>query len=47
MKLKKLWPFKIEGVKNFKKQTTKCYKNSSQTLTKFFVCCFVAFKLPR
>jgi hypothetical protein len=22
----KFWPFKVEGVKNSKKQTTKCYK---------------------
>jgi len=26
IELKKLWPFKIKGVKNSKKQTTKCYK---------------------
>jgi hypothetical protein len=26
MQLRKLWPLKVEGVKNSKKQTTKCYK---------------------
>jgi hypothetical protein len=25
--LKKLWPFKVEGVKNSKNKTTKCYKD--------------------
>jgi hypothetical protein len=27
IKLKKLWPPKVEGVKNSKKRTTQCYKS--------------------
>jgi hypothetical protein len=26
IKLRKLWPLQVHGVKNLKKQTTKCYK---------------------
>jgi hypothetical protein len=48
MKSRKLRPFKIEGVKNFKKKKPpNAMKTSPQTPTKFFVCCFVAIKVLR
>jgi hypothetical protein len=34
LELRKLWPSKVEGVKNSQKQATKCYKTNCQTLKK-------------
>jgi hypothetical protein len=38
---------KVKAIKNSKKQTTKHYKDSSQTPKKFLVCCFVAIEVQR
>ncbi len=44
----KLWPLKVEGIKNFKNQTTKRYKgwflNTQKILCMFF---FVAIRVQR
>ncbi len=37
LELRKLWPSKVEGVKNSKKQTTKCYKAHPHSPKKFLV----------
>jgi hypothetical protein len=46
---RKLWPLKVEGVKNFKKQTTKHYKgwfsNTKKILCMFFF--LVAIRVQR
>jgi hypothetical protein len=43
IKLRKLWLLKVEGVKNSKKQTTKCYKSNSPNTNKIpcmLLCCY-------
>ncbi len=47
IKLKKLWPFKVEGVKNSKNKPPNATKAGSQTPTKFLVCCFVVVRIQR
>jgi hypothetical protein len=41
IKLKKLWPPKVEGVKNSKKKPLNITKVNSQTPKEFLVCCYV------
>jgi hypothetical protein len=43
---RKLWPFKVEGVKNSKKKPLNAIKAGCQTPTKFLVCYYVVVKVP-
>jgi hypothetical protein len=45
IELKKLWPFKIEVVKNSKKKHSNATKVGSQTLTKFLVCYYIVIRV--
>jgi hypothetical protein len=45
MEWRKLWPFKIKGVKNSENKSSNATKVDSQTPTKFLVCCFVAIRI--
>jgi hypothetical protein len=46
--MRKSWSLKIKEVKNSKKnKPLNITKVGSQTLKKFFVCCFVIIKVPR
>jgi hypothetical protein len=49
IKLRKLWPFKVERVNNSKKKNKppNATKASSQTPKKFLVCCFITIKVQR
>jgi hypothetical protein len=47
IKLRKLWPPKVEGVKNSKKQTTKCYKGWFLNTQKLLLCCSIIIKIQR
>jgi hypothetical protein len=47
IELRKLWPFKIKGIKNSKKKPPNVIEGDSQTPTKFLVCCFVLIKVQR
>ncbi len=47
MELRKLWPPKVEGVNNSKKQTTECYKGWFLNTQKFLVCCSADIKVQR
>jgi hypothetical protein len=46
IKLKMLWPFKIEGSR-IQKQPPNATKASSQMPTKFLICCFVVVKVQQ
>ncbi len=49
--MRKLWPPKVKGVKNSKKQTIEHHKASSQTPKRFLalwlLCCFDAIRVQR
>jgi hypothetical protein len=49
--MKKLWPPKVKGIKNSKKQTTKHYQgwllNTQKIPYMYLVSCSVAIKVPR
>jgi hypothetical protein len=47
IELRKLWPFKVEGVNNSKKKPTDATKTGFQTPKKFLVCCSIANKVQR
>jgi hypothetical protein len=47
IELRKLWPLKVEGVKNSKKKPPNATKTSSHIPKKFLVCCFVTIKVQR
>jgi hypothetical protein len=47
LKMRKLQPLKVKGVKNSKKQITEHYKAGSQRPKKFFICCFVPIRVQR
>jgi hypothetical protein len=47
IELKKLWPPKVEGVKNSKKKPLNAIKANSHTLLKIIICCFVAIRIQR
>jgi len=45
--LKKLWPPKVEGVKNSKKKPLNAIKANSHNLKKIIICCFVVIRIQR
>jgi hypothetical protein len=45
IELRKLWPLKVERVKNSKNKPPNVTKVDSQTPTKFLICCFVVIKV--
>jgi hypothetical protein len=45
--MKKLWPFKVKGVKNSKNKPPNAIKTGSQTPKNFLVCCFVVVRIQR
>jgi hypothetical protein len=47
LEMRKLWPPKVKGVKNSKKEPLNTMKADSQTPQKFFVYCFAAIKVER
>jgi hypothetical protein len=47
VKMRKLWPPKVEGVKNSKKTNHQIRKANSQTTKKFLVCWYVVIKNQR
>jgi hypothetical protein len=47
IELRKLWPFKLEGVNNSKNKPSHVIKASSQTHTKFLVCYFIIIRIQR
>jgi len=47
IEMRKLWPPKVEKVKNSKKQTTEGTKANSQTPQKIFVCCSIVIRIQR
>jgi hypothetical protein len=46
-KLIKLWPPKLEGVKNFKTQSTEYYKGQFPNTLKILVCCFILIRVQK
>ncbi len=47
LKLRKLWPPKVEGVKEFLKKPLNITKPKPNHSKKFFVCCSIAIRVPR